>query len=76
MYLYKDAEAEKWVHRPLGSKLLCERLGIRYEDYQNGSDDDVNAFLDLLAEIPLEEKRKSMEDDLNVLGFFGTAPLY
>lgn len=56
MFVYKDAEAEKWANRPLGSKLLCERLGIQYEDYENGSDDDVNAFLDLLAEIPLQEK--------------------
>ena len=55
MFFYKDSEAEKWAHRPLGSKLLCERLGIQYEDYQNGSDDDVNAFLDLLTEIPLQE---------------------
>lgn len=67
MFVYKNADAEKWANRPLGSKLLCERLGIQYEDYQNGSDDDVNAFLDLLAEIPYEEKVKSFKDSVMVL---------
>lgn len=67
MFVYKDAEAAKWAERPLGSKLLCERLVIQYEDYQNGPDEEVNAFLDLLAEIPFAEKVASLQEGMCVL---------
>ena len=62
MFIYLNAEAEKWSHYPMGMNIIAEGLGFSTDDVDNMNDKDFSAFMELLEEIPWDIKVKSAQE--------------